>query len=149
MGFQTNISILNDHFDWIEENPREFVAGITIAMNYGNESLTDKVRVKRTIHPEESAITSHYVTVHKAQHADVQQVTYTHQNSSYDVWDVTRGIQLGYLDTVSNPEIYVQIYKQIARELRRQAADLSKAIKEYDKMDDAAMLEHLEMEGSS
>lgn len=146
MGFQTNISILNDHFDWIEKNPKTFVKAIKYGMNDGTESLVgEHFEYERAVRrgeeffnphghetPEAREARSHYVTVHQARHADVPQVIYTHQNSAWDVYDFQRGVELNVLLRKSNPETYVEIGRDIAKELRRQARELDRVLNDWE-----------------
>lgn len=140
MGFQTNISILNDTFDCIEKDPEMFVEAIKFGMHNGTESLVtefyDAQRPKpRTRYEEARWADINYVTVHPTQHADVPQVIYTHQNSAYSVYDFARGVELGVLDLKSNADTYCKIGREMAKELRRQAKYLDAAIKAYETKD--------------
>lgn len=136
MGFQTNVTISNDFFDWVEKNPGTFVDAIRSGMNSGTHSYVS-MAIERDPYPPlwtegERKVRNHYVTVHQACHADVPQVIYTHQNNAYQIHDLYYGIEKGYLDLVENTEMHVKIYRRIATELRRQAKALDKALNDYE-----------------
>lgn len=137
MGFMTNISILNDHFDWIDKNPKTFVKAIKYGMNSGTDSYVDAAlaaRQDRPPHwhesPEERQARVHYVTVHRAQHMDVPQVAYAHQNMTFDVYDLARGFEL---DSPKINKYTPKVARDVAKELRRQAKYLDNAVNEYEK----------------
>lgn len=84
----TNITILNDHFKWIEEHPETFVEAIKLGLIDGISCEDDELHYSAT-----RAAASHYVTVHKSHHADTPQVIVSHKNSAYNVHDeVTNGL---------------------------------------------------------
>lgn len=152
MGFQTNISILNDHFDWIDKNPETFVKAIRYGMNGGTDSYVTEAlerdraerKGERYYDPkghateQEREASAHYVTVHPARHADITQVVFTHQNSAYDLWDYTRGFELQAPSINRNPEFHTKNAREIAKELRRTATRLTDAVREYEQRQEEA-----------
>lgn len=143
MGFQTNISILNDHLDWIEKNPETFVRAITEQMNYGTKSPLKEVHARDMArrrgedyydpnYPEHDAgreARLHYVTVHEARHADKLQIIHTHQNTATPVHELPWAIEKGYLEI--HPRM-VDHYREIASDLRGLADELDKALDRFE-----------------
>lgn len=140
MGYMTNITILNDHFDWVRKNPKKFVEAIASGMNSGTESIARATydhtspRSPKYSNDREAEARCHYVTVHKAEHADTPQVIFTHCNAAYQIGDLTWGIYKGYLDQeaerhgskhVAHLE---QHYRGIAEKLHRAAKELENAL---------------------
>src|ERR1017187_6798297 len=131
MGMQTHISILNDHFDWIQKNPKKFVSAIASGMNSGTESLSrggrwgpDQFRDE-----DEREAVMHYVTVHQAHHMDTPFTLVAHQNSSYDIWDLITALNNGFLAEQENPEVWEGIIKGVLTNLKSSTKNLEKALK--------------------
>lgn len=146
MGNQVVVSFLTDHWNEVEKDPERFVKGISAALNYGSDSLSHRVLNARRGRPRDWPLDSygearflhhHYVTVHRYQHADVPQITWTGRNSSYDLWDFSQGLEDGYLDQVSNPEAYVRIGRGIVDDLRYHADRLERILDERESKEDS------------
>lgn len=142
MGFQTNISILNDHFDWIAKNPRKFVEAISESLHDGTDSFVSRVKTVPRHRQSDSQLDAshHYVTVHRSRHADNPQVIFTHRNMAIDVIDLTHGIEDGFLESVDPSEraFYTQKGHEIAKELRRIAKQLEAAIKDHSNKEEVS-----------
>lgn len=145
MGFQTNISILNDHFDWIQKHPKEFVKAIQHGMNDGIENPLAEVwehdraeaRGEATFNPngresdEERQARLHYVTVHRARHMDDTQVVLTNSNSAFEINDLAYAVEKGFLDLKSNPDTWVKMLNSYVGQLRTAARRLEEAVDKY------------------
>ena len=133
MGFMTNITLLNDHFDWVQKNPKKFVRAIAAGMNDGLMSEVHWSETKGDPHwsetKEEREARIHYVTVHAAQHADTPQVIWCDRNATYAVHELPYAIDRGLLSIrSSNPTYAIQHLRQCVRDLRRMADDLEASL---------------------
>lgn len=135
MGNQVVVSFLTDHWHETKKDPEMFVRVIDRLLAYGSESLVEETLARRrgrrgiVNRMEEGRwADSHYVTVHRYQHADVPQVTFTQYNSSYDVYDLTRAIELGLLERKTNRGTWRNISRGIIQDLRDKADALEQAI---------------------
>ena len=128
---QTHISILNDHFDWIQKNPKKFVRAIASGMNSGTEPLRRGGRwgeVNAWRSDDEREAVSHYVTVHQAHHMDTPFTLFAQHNSSYDIWDMIAALDKGFLDDKDNREIWVSEVERTIMGLESSASNLKKAL---------------------
>lgn len=125
MGSMTNVTILNDHFDWIIRNPDTFVKAIQYGMNSGTDSpIEETFCIKEGRSPnwhetdEERAARIHYVTVHKAQHMDTPQIIFTEANGAWPIHELDIAIARGWIEQKSNPRTYIRILRGIINKLR-------------------------------
>lgn len=127
MGYQTNISISNDFFGWIQKNPKKFVRAIAAGMNHGTESLCRGGRFGQEHRTEEEREAArNNVVIHKAEHADTAQVIFTYQNAAYQISDVVWAIyQHDYL--AEHPHM-AQYFEQYAKQIHQQANELENAL---------------------
>lgn len=123
MGFMTNITILNDHFDWVQRNPEKFVSAIQSGMVSGtDEDLWYDGRDFRT--DDEREASAHYVTVHKAQHADTPQIIYTEANGAFPVHELAFGRAERYVNKWGNSSVRIGILRKVVNKLRWYADQL-------------------------
>jgi hypothetical protein len=59
MGYMTEISILNDQFNSIRDNPRKFVDDIALYMNYGGEGI-GQTTILHTHHADDARVLFSY-----------------------------------------------------------------------------------------
>lgn len=115
----TNITILNDHWPWIEENPETFMKAIKYGMNSGSDE-----ELQTHYHPIEEVeeANRHYVTVHKAEHADIDQVILSGGNSAYPVHELAFGKARQWITrwgpSSNNARVRIGILRSIVRKLR-------------------------------
>lgn len=143
MGNQVVVSFLTDHWHETRKDPKKFVQVIDRLLNYGSESLVEEVLARRhggrsfPFDTEEARwAASHYVTVHRFRHADEQQITYTSRNSSYDLDDFTRGIEIGVLDRkgAQSAVLYLRVARGIVQALRDKADRLESMIRKEEEI---------------
>ena len=78
MGFMTTINILNDGFDQIDKNPKEFIDVIKDGMNGINRL---NLREIKNINTYGVGYHGNCVTVARSHHADEPRMYIAHQNS--------------------------------------------------------------------
>ena len=134
MGYMTNITILNDHFNWIEDNPETFVKAIKYGMNSGtDDDLLDDLSYRAQT-DEERAARLHYVTVHKAQHMDTPQIIFSEANGTYPVHELCWGPKLErYLNRWGNKATRIRILRGVVNKLRRYAGELEAELDAIEK----------------
>lgn len=122
MGFMTNITILNDHFDWVQKNPKKFVRAIASGMNSGTDrELWSPSRADyRTDEEREASV--HYVTVHEAQHANTTQIIYTEANMALPVHMLAWGRAERWVNKwgkgTENARVRIGILRRVVNDLR-------------------------------
>lgn len=136
MGFMTNITLLNDHFDWVLKNPKKFVWAIQAGMNDG--IIGEAYDLQRGRAPyesdEEREARIHYVTVHQAKHADEPQVIYCNRNSTFPIHDLPYAIDMGWLQNkYGEPKYAIKHLRSAVSDLRRMADRLEEALDKQEK----------------
>lgn len=131
MGFSTNITIQNDFWHNIAEDPQALVEGIARGMNDGTNSphhiayamkQPEDHYLRRELWELEYQTAPQGVTVHKAQHNDVPQViASTYGSYAVAAHELPVAIDYGWLDL--NPYNEKQA-ENIAKELTRLARDI-------------------------
>lgn len=146
MGYMTNVTLLNDHWDRVEKNPQMLVDAISEGMHDGTEGPWHEESVLRYGRDYDSEAKRwarvNYVTVHKSEHADTPQIIYAEANSAWPVhelpWVIGRG---QWLESKSNPRTYIRIFRGIVNKLRWYADQLETELDAAEKRLDAAEVE--------
>jgi hypothetical protein len=130
MGFVTNISISNDFWHKIAEDPQRLVNAISSGMNYGidgplSEAFDGGRYGARNAHVQRE--TPQGVIVHKAQHADTPQIIVnTYGSHPIAAHEITTAIENGWLETNKYNEQHAEA---VAKLLHAEAARIRKAVK--------------------